>query len=126
LRETWTIWIPALLAINETYETLKKMVEETKNVTGTVEVFCSIIRGLTNLAPDSSFPHSTINLTILETMIFFLKVKRYMTLQRFQNMKHFDLKHKLQLFPSPFESLFSYFESSVKNTACVVYKWRRR
>ena len=35
-------------------------------------------------------------------------------MQRFQNMKHFDLKHKLQLFPSPFELLFSYFESSVK------------
>jgi len=34
--------------------------------------------------------------------------------QRFQSMKHFDLKHKLQLFPSPFELLFSYFEASVK------------
>jgi hypothetical protein len=29
-------------------------------------------------------------------------------------MKHFDLKHMLQLFPFPSESLFSYFEASVK------------
>jgi len=29
-------------------------------------------------------------------------------------MKHFDLKRKLQLFPSRSELLFSYFEASVK------------
>jgi len=29
-------------------------------------------------------------------------------------MKQFDLKHKLQQFPSRFELLFSYFEASVK------------
>jgi len=29
-------------------------------------------------------------------------------------MKHFDLKHMLQSFPSPSELLFSYFEASVK------------
>ena len=34
--------------------------------------------------------------------------------QRFQSMTYFDLKHMLQLFPSPFELLFSYFEASVK------------
>ena len=34
--------------------------------------------------------------------------------QRFQSMKHFDFKRKLQLFPSRSELLFSYFEASVK------------
>ena len=48
-------------------------------------------------------------------MIFFpTKSNAIWHVQRFQNKKHFDLKHKLQLFPSPFELLFSYFESSVK------------
>ena len=48
-------------------------------------------------------------------MIFFpTKSNAIWHVQRFQSTNHSDLKHKLQLFPSPFELLFSHFKASVK------------
>lgn len=44
--------------------------------------------------------------------------------QRFQSMKHTDLKHVLQLFP--FRSSYSYFEATVKQQSFAGHKRRRR